>query len=59
MKRLHYPLLVLVLLALVGLPSWFAVRGGSAEPVPGEGGREVLRSNSGRTIVGGGPRSGK
>ncbi len=59
MKRLHYPLLILVLVALVALPSWYAVRGSSAEAVPGDGGREVLRSNSGRTYVGGGPRQGK
>lgn len=59
MKRLHYPLLALVLLALVTLPTWYAVRGSSAEAVPGEGSREVLRSNSGRTYVGGGPRRGK
>jgi hypothetical protein len=58
-KRLHYPLVVLVLLALVALPSWYAVHGSSAEAVPGEGAREVLRSNSGRTYVGGGPRRGK
>ena len=59
MKRLHYPLLLLVIVALVALPTWYAVRGSSAEPVPGEGNREVLRSNSGRTYVGGGPRQGK
>lgn len=59
MKRLHYPLLALLLVAIVGLPSWYALKGSSAEPVPGEGGKEVLRSKSGRTFVGGGPRQGK
>lgn len=59
MKRLHYPLLALLLVALVGVPSWYAVRGNSAEAVPGDGGKEVLRSKSGRTYVGGGPRFGK
>ncbi len=59
MKRLHYPLLLLLLLAIVGFPSWYAVKGSSAEPVPGDGGKEVLRSKSGRTVVGGGPRRGK
>ena len=59
MRRLHYPLVLLILLALVTLPAWYAVRGSSAEAVPGEGAREALRSNSGRTYVGGGPRRGK
>lgn len=59
MKWLHYALLILVLLAIVAIPSWYSVRGSFAEAVPGEGSREVLRSNSGRTYVGGGPRHGK
>lgn len=59
MKRLHYPILALLVLAIVGLPAWYAVRGQGAEAVPGTGGKEVLRSNSGRTYVGGGPRVGK
>ncbi len=59
MKRLHYPLLALLLIAIVGLPSWYAVNGSSAEAVPGKGDKEVLRSKSGRTYVGGGPRVGK
>ena len=59
MKRLHYPLLLLLIVAIVGFPGWYAVRGGAAEAVPGDGGKEVLRSKSGRTYVGGGPRVGK
>ena len=59
MKRLHYPLLVLLFLAIIGLPAWYAVHGGSAESVPGNGASEVLRSKDGRSYVGGGPRFGK
>ncbi len=59
MKRLHYPLLALLIIAIVGFPAWYAVRGSAAEPVPGVGDKEVLRSKSGRTYVGGGPRVGK
>ncbi|MEM7255871.1 MAG: hypothetical protein AAF404_00625 [Pseudomonadota bacterium] len=59
MKRLHYPLLALLVLAIVGFPTWYSVRGQGAEAVPGAGQKEVLRSNSGRTYVGGGPRVGK
>ena len=59
MKRLHYPLLGLLVLAIVGLPAWYSVRGHGAEAVPGVGDKEVLRSKSGRTYVGGGPRVGK
>lgn len=59
MKQLHYPLLVLLIAAIVGLPAWYAVRGGSAESVPGTGANEVLRSKDGRAYVGGGPRFGK
>ncbi|OED36017.1 hypothetical protein AB833_28765 [Chromatiales bacterium (ex Bugula neritina AB1)] len=59
MKKLHYPLLALVLVAIVGLPSLYALAGRSAEPVPGANSKEVLRSKSGRSYVGGGPRTGK
>jgi len=59
LKKLHYPLLALLILAILGLPAWFAVRGGAAEAVPGKGANAVLRSKDGRTIVGGGPRVGK
>jgi len=57
MKQLHYPLLALLIVAIVGLPAWYAVRG--AEAVPGVGSKEVLRSKDGRGYVGGGPRVGK
>lgn len=59
MKQLHYPLLALLIMAIIGLPTWYAVRGGGAEAVPGVGSKEVLRSKNGRTYVGGGPRVGK
>jgi len=59
MKQLHYPLLALLILAIVGLPAWYSVRGGGAESVPGAGSKEVLRSKNGRVYVGGGPRVGK
>lgn len=59
MKQLHYPLLALLVVAIVGVPSWYAVRGGSAESVPGTGANAVLRSKDGRAYVGGGPRVGK
>lgn len=59
MKQLHYPLLALLIVAIVGLPGWYAVRGGSTESVPGTGANEVLRSKDGRAYVGGGPRVGK
>ncbi len=58
MKRLHYPLLALLTVAIVGLPSWYALNA-SAESVPGKGANEVLRSKDGRAYVGGGPRFGK
>ena len=59
MKKLHYPLLMLLLIAIIGLPGWYAIHGGSAESVPGTGDNAVLRSKDGRGYVGGGPRSGK
>ena len=59
MKQLHYLLLVLLILAIVCVPAWYAVHGASAESVPGTGANEVLRSKDGRSYVGGGPRSGK
>ncbi len=59
MKKLHYPLLLLLILAIIGMPAWYAVRGSAAEAVPGVGSKEVLRSKNGRVYVGGGPRVGK
>lgn len=59
MKQLHYPLLAMLILAILGLPAWFAVKGGGAESVPGSGANAVLRSKDGRTYIGGGPRVGK
>ncbi len=59
MKKLHYPLLTLLILAIIGLPAWYAVHGNAAEAVPGVGSKEVLRNKNGRVIVGGGPRVGK
>ncbi len=59
MKQLHYPLLALLIMAIIGLPAWYAVRGSGAEAVPGSGSKEVLRSKNGRVYVGGGPRVGK
>ena len=58
MKSMHYVIVAAMVAALVGLPSWYAASGAGAEPVPGTG-ANVLRSTSGRTYVGGGPRSGK
>jgi hypothetical protein len=58
MKSLHYLIVGATMLALVGLPSWYATKGAGAEAVPGVGAK-VLRSKSGRTYVGGGPRAGK
>jgi len=46
MKQLHYPLLALLIMAIVGLPAWYSVRGGGAESVPGAGSKEVLRSKN-------------
>ena len=59
MKQLHYLLLALVILAIVGVPTWYTVRGAGAEAVPGSGSKQVLRSKDGRAYVGGGPRVGK
>jgi hypothetical protein len=59
MKRLHYPILALLIVAIVGFPAWYSVKGQGADAVPGAGEKEVLRSKSGRTYVGGGPRVGK
>ena len=59
MKRLHYPLLGLLIVAILGLPAWYSLRSG-AEAVPGTGANAaVLRSKDNRTYVGGGPRMGK
>jgi len=49
----------MLILAILGLPAWFAVKGGGAESVPGSGANAVLRSKDGRTYIGGGPRVGK
>jgi len=59
LKQLHYPLLALLILAILGVPAWYAVKGGGAEAVPGVGANAVLRSKDGRTYIGGGPRGGK
>ncbi len=60
MNSLHYLVVGVLMMALVGLPSWYATKGAGAEAVPGAGaGAKVLRSNSGRTYIGGGPRNGK
>lgn len=59
MKKLHYPILALLIVAILGLPVWYTVRGGGAEAVPGTGSNAVLRSKDGRSYVGGGPRVGK
>ncbi len=58
MKRLHYPLLGLLIVAILGVPAWYSLRAG-AEPVPGVGANAVLRSKDNRSYVGGGPRVGK
>jgi len=58
MKSLHYLIVAVMLGAIVGVPSWYAAVGAGAEAVPGAGAK-VLRSKSGRTFVGGGPRHGK
>lgn len=58
MKRLHYPLLALLIVAILGLPVWYSLRSG-AEAVPGVGANAVLRSKDSRNYVGGGPRVGK
>ncbi len=58
MKSLHYMIVGVLMIAIVGLPSWYATKGAGADAVPGAGAK-VLRSKSGRTYVGGGPRAGK
>ncbi len=58
MKRLHYPLLALLIVAILGLPAWYSLHS-EAESVPGTGANAVLRSKDNRNYVGGGPRVGK
>lgn len=58
MKRLHYPLLGLLIMAILGLPAWYSLHSG-AEAAPGVGGSALLRSTGNRNYVGGGPNVGK
>jgi len=58
MKSLHWLIVGLLIVALLGVPAWYVKTGQGAQPVPGEQ-EKVLRSNQGRSIVGGGRRYGK
>jgi len=68
MKNLHWIIVLLLVLALLGLPAWYALNGVGAQAIPAEiesgdqsnrGAPGSLRSVRGRTIIGGGRRVGK
>jgi len=68
MKNLHWVIVLLLALALLGLPAWYALNGVGAQSIPAEiepadqsnrGTPGSLRSVRGRSIIGGGRRVGK
>ena len=70
MKNLHWVIVLLVVLALLGLPAWYALNGVGAQAIPvaaatgtgddtNRGTPGSLRSARGRSIIGGGRRVGK
>ena len=58
MKSLHWLLVGVLMIALLGLPIWYTLTGQGAQSVPGEQ-EKVLRSRQGRSVAGGGTRLGK
>ena len=58
MKSLHWVVVALVVLALLGLPVWHNLSGLGAASVPSAEAK-TLRSTQGRNIQGGGTRLGK
>lgn len=69
MKSLHWLIVGVFIVALLGVPVWYATTGQGAQPVPGDqeqgarsagdGQNKTIRSSGGRSIVGGGRRYGK
>jgi len=58
MKSLHWLIVGVLVVALLGVPAWYVKTGQGAQAVPGEQ-EKVLRSGQKRSIVGGGRRYGK
>ena len=58
MKSLHWSVVALVVLALLGLPVWHNLSGMGAASVPSVE-AQTLRSSQGRNVQGGGIRLGK
>lgn len=58
MKSLHWLLVGVLMIALLGVPLWYTLTGQGAQSVPGEQ-EKVLRSRQGRLVTGGGRRLGK
>lgn len=58
MKNLHWIIVALLVLAILGLPVWHNASGQGAARVPSEE-AQALRSSGGRNIQGGGTRLGK
>ena len=58
MKALHWLVVIVLATALLGIPAWYALTGQGAQAVPGEQ-EKILRSGKGRSVIGGGSRTGK
>jgi len=58
MSKLHWPIVLLLLLALIGLPAWYVYAGKGALGIPGSE-VKALRNAQNRSVAGGGVRLGK
>ncbi len=58
MKRLHWLVVGALIVAMFAVPAWYVLGGVGAQGVPGPK-EKLLRSENGRSVVGGGPRLGK
>ncbi len=66
MKSLHWLIVGVFIVALLGAPAWYVTTGQGVQRVPGDlekeagdGQSKTIRSSGGRSIVGGGRRYGK
>jgi len=58
MRSLHWIIVGVLMLALLGIPSWYTLTGQGAQAIPGAK-AQTLRANNNRSVVGGGTRLGK
>lgn len=58
MKGLHWLIVGALIVAILAIPTWYVLAGVGAQGVPGPK-EKLLRSENGRSVVGGGTRRGK